>query len=386
MSEKDDASSPRVSRRQYLSMTAVGASSVALMGSASGQTRDPVTIPFLVQDGDVTERKEVSRAWYEEYQQALRAKSEFQVRMANRQSGAYAPDDGSGQSASSLGVAIERSEEQFDGLSGFQINVQTDRPDDVPSEAVEGMGMDVSMESAPDPEPFACPNRGHADPLPGGFVVYGNQRGTVATTVRRDGEEYILTAGHLFWQDGPCTAETRQFAYVDDSDTYIGSVDEVDNEQDFVLVASGLFGGVDFANTIREYYEDGTTDTVPVAGHVTKVGVAYLESADETIRQTGSSSGTTTGEITKFGQSIDAPDECTTFGSQGVQADYAAKAGDSGGPVYYTYDGKAWMLGLSQYAVDSTTGGECTVRTATDDMMGTAAYHIADTYEVSFFV
>lgn len=386
--------SGRLSRRRFLSMTAMGTSAWGLTGTVGASSGDTTEISVARSGSEVVETAEVPQAWVAHLQQARQAKEQV-ARQIRRDHGTAesAPDQDGARTAIDATVSLEPGDQRYGNLSGFRVHVRSPDPavrDDVPAEA---NGIPVRVEEIDDMGYSDCPNRGYYDPLPGGVALYRGDSGslyragsaTTAVTKENTTSTYLLTAAHVVGDfdpnTGTCTASTGTDVYIDDDWLdKIGDVVGYDIEQDYALIKDTT-GEVDFANAVREE-SDYSVDYLGVDGHLDENGVAYWMSNDKEVRKTGSSTGLTTGQITEM---YVTGYKCTNLEDHGVTSDTFCAEGDSGSPVYAEIGGDAYMVHMLQQLPENTGTNDCGGGES-GSTIGAAAYRMNETGNIVFDV
>lgn len=321
--------------------------------------RTPVAV--LLAGDDVVLRERVPKRWLDHVENVLAVR---------RRLGSI-----TGEYENVLGLKVTDSTNEYGGRRGLELTVELTEPDgelDLP-DSIDG--ITIGTEKAIDRGLSACYNDGAFDPVPGGVVVEAGEngvRGTACCRVRRDGDEQLLTAAHLW---GGCRDPVDAAVPAYQSGRRLGVVDRFDVGTDVAFVAPD--GDVSLDDSIAT-----VGDRLPVGGVVSHRGLAVLLTADEQVYNVGTSSGYTAGQITAIAVE-EGWNNCITFGGHGVEAEHRNVEGDSGGPVFYHHDGKAFLASIQSMWLNRV-GVDCSENIAGDRGRGTAAAHVREKFGVEF--
>lgn len=369
----------RLNRRQFLSLTAVGASSWGLTGAVGARSGDRETVPLAKSGSEVVETREVPRSWKQGLERAKQARTQVVERLERRDDvGA----DSTNAAAPAWTVSVENDDRRAGDLPGFRVVVRGQTGAARDAAPAEANGVPVRTEEAGQMVPISCPNRGYYDPLPGatrgnadlnddGTMDEGGGTFTTAVTTTDSLRTYMMTAAHGI-ESPYCDVDYGEDVYIDrDLNNKIGDVVDWDVGLDYALIKNTT-GEVSFANRIREETDSGAT-LVDVGGHLPESGVAYWLSKNKEIRKSGTNTGVRTGTLTDMYEWA-GTEVCFTFEGHGVRNDTLAGPGDSGSPLYGMIDGDAYMINMVQFGggdEESACGGGVGY-----DNSGTAAYRM----------
>jgi len=161
------------------------------------------------------------------------------------------------------------------------------------------------------------------DPVPGGVGV---NSGTSSWVVKKNGQEYLLTCGHVF--NTNCENSTLKDMGVFQGSQTFGPVVDGDVDQDWAIAKIGSFEGLDPE-------VDGLEYSVPqrdmgFGGHYTKMGALGIASNDDQVYALGTTTCETSGTVEGI---VSGNGVCGTYNDY-IKTSVATKSGDSGGPVY----------------------------------------------------
>jgi hypothetical protein len=377
--------SKHASRREYLKFVGTASGIYGITGTALGQSGSSVRLPILKRGDEVVESREFPTSWWEHYQRAKKKKNKLlrQIEMLEKDT-----SNTKKQTDMMSTTSLEIGDSQFGGLPGFRIHaeVRSSAVRDALTDSVDGISVRVS--ESPMSGPASCPGRGTFNPTTGGVEVHSDvssdSRGSTTTEVKYNGNNRLMTAAHLW---GDCSVQIGDPASVDGGTNKIGEVSTYDKGRDFVLIDNE--GNPKYANEVRDYNDSFDTWTrKPVDGYVAEAGVGSLMINNTIIYQVGSTTGETDGYLTNTGLgSSDIDSSCVDFAGEGIKGDYTNAEGDSGGPVYHTEDGNAYMISpyLWWFANDETYHSCGTNnRVGTDGGAGTAAWEIHDHWGIKW--
>lgn len=143
----------------------------------------------------------------------------------------------------------------------------------------------------------------------------------------KDGEEYLLTANHLFLSGDSCEGnwDKKLFQYTETD--YFGKVYRYDQEEDWAIVEPGTdYEGKLIHDVMDAEWSGG------IVSHATKIRLQEMISDGVTVEKMGNTTGPEKGTV----ESIEATysDECIDFSGKGVRTSCNNAKGDSGGPTY----------------------------------------------------
>ncbi len=352
----------RPSRRSFLR----GAGGAALAATAGCLTRvgpwRQVRVPTLLAGDEVVHSRQVPKTWVEHVEV---------VETARRKLGEIAWEfDGV------TTLKVTRSDVRYGGRPGLGLAVELSRPEGEIHLPDEIDGVPVRLESGRERGLSACYNDRDFDPIPGGVVVEpteGDAFGTACCRVSDEGDDRLLTAAHL-WRSCRGGVDVGAPAY--QSGRRIGRIARYDTAMDVALIEP--LDGVDFDGTIK--LERPTHRAVE--GVVSDWGLAVLVTGEQEVENVGASSGYTSGVLTA--KDVDEGwNRCVDFAGRGVEAEYRNVVGDSGGPVFHSRDGDAYLVALQQMWVERV-GTDCSSQIAGDRGRGTAANRVRERLGVRF--
>lgn len=232
-----------------------------------------------------------------------------------------------------------------------------------------------------------CENNGEYDTMPGGVLIMTevddnhSDDGTVTCPVKRNGDDYALTANHLFLHEiDECLANWGKDAWqhINLSSQYIGNVDKYNQEHDYAILK---MENMEPKYTVKKSYWTGD-----IVSHVSETRLAELVSSDDTwVEKMGMKTGGTFGQIESKSESVS--NGCLDFDSNGVQCSAEVGGGDSGGPMYLpseSSDGIS-IVGLVTGTRNWVSSGEaCDGSDTYESFFGPPAWHMADHFDLTF--
>lgn len=247
---------------------------------------DSVEIPELVSDGEVVSYRTVPRQWYEHMRHVERVNRTVQRR--------YSDEEG----VFSIGIA--KAPGTYGGKKGLQIKVAltNDFKGEIP-DTVDG--VPITTQAAPETWGRGCYNFETNDYIQGGEVIQGKNRGTTGCRIEFNGNLYMITAAHLFWDS--CDDATNN--------SLIGRVAEQRNEDETTTRDVGTVEGYDvqedwayfdtsLTSATFENYIDENSSYPDVNGYVHRDTLKAMEDdSSDTVYQMGTTTGKTKGHITQ---------------------------------------------------------------------------------------
>ncbi len=358
--ESDTSWHTESSRRKFIS-TAASAGGFAVLGSGVVRGQPPMKrVPKYIRGGEVIQWMKVPRAWLEQDDHAGKVKDQLVANLAG--------------SEAVVAHSLVRSDRTYGGKNGFDIKIYLDRTLPTPDVPEEVSGVRVRTQEVP-PDHFVhagCYNDGNFSNYKGGMYISDNSTfpdtyGTAGYPVSKDGNDYMLTAQHVFddcnWAEWDNTCQKSDF---------LGYIKKGSVTGDYVATNAAA-SGTSIVNKIRE--PDGTVRTVSGAASEKQISNRCSDPFDG-YTQVGVTTGATTGGIKDkdLGTSgcNDLRDEAFLGGADGAP-------GDSGGPMYSVENGDAFILGhlsgISKKKKNMTTcGGDSVVRR--DNTLGFPAYEV----------
>lgn len=380
-----DEHGPTVDRRKVLKGIGVGGGLGALAGRGLadgslvvGSTGEAtVEVPHILNGDEVLQWREVPRSWYEHIEHNKRVTRQVQDDYL----------DASG--VRSIGAV--RWDREFGGKNGLQVEVEVD-----PAEFDGGIpetidGIPVTIEEFSGERRLAnCDNLGSFNPAPGGVTV-GPQsdgkddRGTSFSEVETSsGTNGLMTAFHVIANS--CDDDILDDV-ADQACVKFGTVIEYDVDADYAVIDPDSNHSA--VGEIRE--ENGTQ--YDVSGHYSESTICDFASNGTSVRKTGCTTGTHTGEVKKC-HTKDAG--CPSMEGHGVKAGTQVGIGDSGGPSYRLEEFPdatvAVVTHITTYARNLDGGTiDCSSQWCSDDDQnetftdteGAAFYHMAGKYGLS---
>lgn len=361
MAQNSNHDASPYSRRTVL--RTVGGSSafigIGLVGSASASDGQEKIVTHKRGDTPV-KTKDVPKEWKSHVDTASKAKSELAQNYGNRNDVKT--------------FSLRRADERYGGKHGFTIHVRVtsnQAKDELPDSA---RGVPTSFSEYIPPKPDgSCYNTGDWDSCPGGVTFNGG--GTSGSQFYHDydgdgnREAHILTAAHLFGDE--CSDQVGDTATQTNDDW--GTVKAHSGPLDAVLCHPNSGFGVD--NRIIQQ-----TGDIDVVGHVTKSGLQDMCTNNEYIGKMGKATGNHSGTLEECEYKAST---CDDLKGEGVKYSIEAAPGDSGGPVYDTRDGDAYMVAIHEGSwneFDTDCDGDPVKSTS----IGPSAYSIIDTFGGAF--
>lgn len=367
-------SSGRYNRRSVFKTIGTGML-FAKMGVVSGG-QDTVEIPIEKRGDEVTRWKSVPEAWWHFEKKAQRVSERISSRGSND------------QFVSGVGIGTE--ERTIANRKVSNVIVYADKPELNELGLPEEMdGVKIKTERTPNINNYADGLRGsllgtvgtslddhlgdcHDDcynEIAGGTLMKnaGGAPFTATTRVRHDGSDRLLTCGHPFWSLDDCNPETfGQTVYHCRNQLDAGDISKLNRDVDYALIKPTSSMDV---NGYREHVHWTDVSTIQVSGHATKSALHDIKSQDKIIWKYGATTCNRDGLIKCYTE--DAPwDDCVEDGIFVKSTNYA-EDGDSGGPIYRTWEdseGCEWasMISHVKGSPDSSS-----------DLWSTAAYRVA---------
>lgn len=312
---------------------AAGVSGYTHLGVVRGS--DYVEIATVINRKGIVETKEVPKSWYEHVNNSKKALKQRKSELLNL--------------PGVKGVGRTQSKEEYGGKSGSELTVHVSKKGVGGPLPEEVNGLSVNVKETPPMGTRACYNDENYEEIKGGTSMeFG--AGTNGVMVTEGGEEYMLTAAHIFYlsDDGDCE-DVEGDTYYQNS-RHVGEVHKQHPEEDVVLCDNSEEPSVEFSDYIKREDDDGLG-----IGHYTEIGVDELMSGDYEVEQMGIHTGETKGEITDMHIEYDAEDEddvsdCISFQGHGVKVEevngYISHLGDSGGPIYRDVGGGFYVISM----------------------------------------
>jgi len=278
----------RINRRRALKSVGIAATGlVAPVGVSGAASEDSERVPAATSQGEVIEWVEVPRDWQAHLQHAKKANRSFKDEIL--------------QHEDIVGIGLEGAPELYGGKRGFQISVSVspEFDGDLPTHY---QGVPVESEVVTHLEQSNCPyNDSYEDPVPGGVTMEGDSGGvgTTCCKAKYNGNEYIMTAAHLF-QDSDCSGvDLLDTAYQPYYSTKMGVLDAYDLDRDVALVNYSSYR----SDAAAEIAGD-SNNTYPIRGVASETGIASRVSDPyDSYRKMGKSTGETTGGLIKMDHS-----------------------------------------------------------------------------------
>lgn len=360
-----------VSRRDALG--AISGTTVALSGygsavsvvSAEGTTTDIVT---LAKGGSAAKSVSVSKEWYEQVKSARKANEQVTDRFLSMKS--------------VVRVGIETDDYRIGGLPAQRVAVGVDPAvEGAPREKIptEVGGVPVVVHETASTVP-TCGSDSTTDCYVGKYTAYGglavtvsdssgfNVTGTSCCRAYKNGNEFLLTAKHLFTEEvNKCSDNIVDGAELTLSGgAILKEPDHLYSDSDAALVGGG---GTEITNDIVEEPDKG------IVGRVTVDGLSYLQSTGKIVEKRGRCTCRTDGRVKQYGGS----ESCGVLAEikEIVTSSLTQKKRDSGGPVYYEPSTSTDEL----YLVNMAMGHP---QDDTSRTIGTSAAYLEGKHGVSF--
>ena len=334
MGDKDNPYS--ATRRSFVAGTGLVASTgLGILNFSDLQVRSSRTptkrMPQYRSDGEVSQWKEVPKAWYSHLENARRAKAKFNDQFLNQYG--------------ILETGLIRSEEStYGGKNGFKIEpvISPNSKVNIP-ESIRGIQIEVNIKEPPlvTPDIHGCVNVGNFDPCPGGVNTFDTSYSDLPCTTGYPvsdtyGVIHLVTAAHCFGYN--CSITDGDDVYQEDDNFGTIRGDASDSQADVAVVIPD--GDSSAKSAIRE-----PDDTVrDVDGSATKDNICDRASRlFDGHSKVGVTTEKTTGGI---GKCEITRDDCPSLKGEGFRCSHDAAGGDSGGPHYSIQsDGEAFVLG-----------------------------------------
>lgn len=366
-----------INRRRFLRMAGSLGALATLSGCSSSSNHETVKYPKIVSGDRVVQWMTVPKEWD-------RHRS-YVKKIYNRVRGWLHSLD------SVVGTTLVRSERTYGGHNGFRIKIivadeASQSGSDIPGE-IDG----ILTTTEPLPEWWGpadcsintgnCTNRVVGDTVSGGESVgwINDGYGTATCRVTVNGKQRLLHCGHVFWDSCADAAHGVTGRVATAGNERIGTVESVSVSGDYSVI-NGEYGG-EYVATI-----DDNRTYPKLIGYVTKVACEYWNTLSRKSRpclyKMGSTTGLTTGKIIGTGMSLTIP-SCTTMKHEGIQTDCDAGQGDSGGPTFLLYEGKAYLVNMvSYYYIGTHTA--CNGARVGINSAGISAWWIANNTDITF--
>lgn len=306
-------------------------------------------VPKYIRGGETLQTMKVPRAWLQQEKRAKQAKEQLL--------------DKHSETDAIIKSSLIRSEKQYGGMNGFDIEVYLDQERSTPDlpDAVSGIVVQTEEVSTDSFRQAGCYNAGNFSNYKGGMLISDNSTfgspgtGTAGYPVSKNGGDYMLSAQHVFADcEWSFLNETFQ------KSESLGYVAKGSVSGDYIASAVDS-NGTDLTNQIQE--PDGPARTV--SGAASEHEISRRVSAPfDGYTAVGVTTGKTTGGLTNKNYTMKG---CNDLRGEGFIGGADGAAGDSGGPMYSVEDGDAYMLGhLSAIAEKknnmTTCGGSDVIR------------------------
>jgi len=358
MFKKDHAS-----RRKVLKATPTAGALVGLAGAGNVvSAKETVKIVTHRRGNKPVKTKQVPEQWLSHLNTARQVKEHLANRYGHRRDVKV--------------FALTSDEQTYGNKRGFAVSVEVmseEAKSDLPKKIND---IPIKFENYEVRKYMSCYNTGDFDNVPGGVIFGGGGTSGSQYYIDTDGdgtyEEHHITAAHVIGD--PCFDQTGTTVTQDGDDwgeavLQSGSLD---------TIACEPYSGFDVDNEIKE-----ESDSVVVAGYVTKNGLADMDTYNEKVYKTGRETGTVDGYIENLEESSGAFD-CTDYRGEGVEVDIDVSAGDSGGPMYDKDNGDAYMVGLVSAGHGNTDRTDCEGDEILRYTEGPSAYEITNALRGQF--
>lgn len=354
MDEKSNSDRASViSRRNYLkSASALGISAVGIQSvHAEGDSTE--LIVTRSSEGPA-ETRVVPTEWYTQTQKAKQKAEELENQLLNQ------------PGVVSIGIGIGNS--TIGGLKEKVIQVGLEGESTVASIPEHVGGIDVQVKANVSTE-YQC-YEGPYDTLRGGIALdsdYGS--GSACCRVYRNGTPYLLTARHVFTDDGSRCGNTGN-GYAYQGINYIGSEKDSKPHHDSLWI--------NVTNDDVTLSDQIIDESAYVEGWVTQAGLDTYSSDDTTLHKRGISTCKETYTVDSYDNTLNI--DCGEH-TEVVYYNGNSDAGDSGGIIYFISDeGKAYVSGLLSGEVTVDCGWYC----SDTYTFGSAAYAMNSQYDLNF--
>lgn len=348
LSGSNTGNSHNLTRRRVIKLAGVGGITGGVWGvpTVSGKEDGNVEIVTLA-DGDCpVKTQKVPERWYNHTKNARKVKDSLSIALEN-QAGIHA-------------VAMGRSEEKIDGFRKHNITITISPGKDttvIPSEK-NGIPVNIKRDEGVQLSDSCDIDATYYDEQPSsieGGILWNSPdcgAGTLCCRVKwyNNGswDKYMLSSRHIYTGELCDHNDPNNRDWCQYNDTVVGTCVKEWQRYDSVLL--------NLDQTNRDYAARIVTNAQPIEGRVTPDGLDCFKSNDTRIEQNGVSSGYDDGEII----STNADSHNCTYNNNingMVSSTLSSINGDSGGPQYYTENGKIYIVGMHVGSLDGDTVG-----------------------------